>query len=251
MSTFDVLPSRRLIFEEARRVALAEEAARRPRHHAGPDDADPTLLTARIGWSLVSLLTGLTGLQAWGGSTLVPAANIVSVALILISLWGGWRAWVGHDGLSVHGQAVVLLALVAGIGFYAPSELLQRRSDIAAAERRVAAANAQIGVAKAAFFPALTLSARLAPAPPIRQPGSPRRAASGRSARRSRSRSSTPDCGAPRPTRRSPPTTPPSPNTARPCSARSRRSRTISPRCASWKRRRRCRTRRCGRRASR
>jgi NodT family efflux transporter outer membrane factor (OMF) lipoprotein len=52
-----------------------------------------------------------------------------------------------------------ILPMAPSIPVQLPASLIERRPDIAAAERRVAAANAQIGVTQSAFFPAVTLSA--------------------------------------------------------------------------------------------
>jgi outer membrane protein, multidrug efflux system len=56
---------------------------------------------------------------------------------------------------------VLSLARIPTIPLVQPAKLLERRPDIASAERAMAAANAQIGIAKSAYFPTINLAAAL------------------------------------------------------------------------------------------
>jgi NodT family efflux transporter outer membrane factor (OMF) lipoprotein len=85
------------------------------------------------------------------------------------------RAALFHAMAVLAGQAPASFQLPAGswdstrvpaIPVGLPSELLQRRPDIASYERKVAAANAAVGAARAAWFPSLTLSASAGPSTP-------------------------------------------------------------------------------------
>jgi len=80
---------------------------------------------------------------------------------------GVTRAQLEHAVALLVGQSASTFAIAPApleaqappIPLAVPSMLLERRPDVAAAERRVAAANAQIGVSEAAYFPSLSLSA--------------------------------------------------------------------------------------------
>jgi NodT family efflux transporter outer membrane factor (OMF) lipoprotein len=77
------------------------------------------------------------------------------------------RAQLEHALATLLGQPAATFALprtavlpiAPPVPLQLPSDLMQRRPDIAAASARVAASNAQIGVAQSAFFPAISLSA--------------------------------------------------------------------------------------------
>jgi NodT family efflux transporter outer membrane factor (OMF) lipoprotein len=86
-------------------------------------------------------------------------AQAVNVGVMRAQLEHAIAVLIGQPPASFAIPAAPVAMTVPAIPVGVPSALLERRPDIAAAERRVANANAEIGVAIAAYYPSLTLSA--------------------------------------------------------------------------------------------
>ncbi|MGZ5057315.1 MAG: efflux transporter outer membrane subunit [Methylobacter sp.] len=86
-------------------------------------------------------------------------AQAVSLGVQRAQLEHAIAVLIGKSPAELSIPVTPLNSTIPSIPISIPSQLLERRPDIAAAERQVAAANAQIGVAKAAYFPTLNLAA--------------------------------------------------------------------------------------------
>src|ERR1700686_1168317 len=86
-------------------------------------------------------------------------AQAIDVGVLRAQYEHGGAILIGNPPAEFSLPPLPLTAPPPHIPVSVPSELLERRPDIAAAERRVAAANAQIGVAKSAYYPLINLGA--------------------------------------------------------------------------------------------
>jgi NodT family efflux transporter outer membrane factor (OMF) lipoprotein len=132
-------------------------------------DAQRRLLDATIAayQTALQLTTNRYNQGVVSGSDVAQAQTQLEMTRAQATDLGVARAELEHAIAILVGKAPADLAVAAAAGddtppvipITLPSALIERRPDVAAAERRVAAANAQIGVAKAAFFPTLALAA--------------------------------------------------------------------------------------------
>jgi NodT family efflux transporter outer membrane factor (OMF) lipoprotein len=101
------------------------------------------------------------------GATVALAETQLDAAKVQLISYGVARAQYEHAIAVLTGKPPTELSIPHGpitvtpppVPIGVPSELLERRPDVATAERDMAAANEQIGIAEAAYYPALTLSA--------------------------------------------------------------------------------------------
>ena len=111
-------------------------------------------------------------LGAVSGLDVAQQQALLDTTLTQVDLLKRQRAQFEHALGTLTGAGAPLFALaprapdaalpqVPAVPVGVPSDLLERRPDVAAAERAVAAANAQVGIANAAFYPSITLGATL------------------------------------------------------------------------------------------
>lgn len=118
----------------------------------------------------LELVTARYELGAATGLDVAQQQALLDTTLVQVDVLKRQRDQFEHAIATLVGVAAPIFTLASdarelappAVPLGVPSDVLERRPDIAAAERAMAAANAQIGVASAAFYPSVTLSPTLA-----------------------------------------------------------------------------------------
>ncbi len=114
----------------------------------------------------LELATARHDLGAASGLDVAQQQALLDSTLTQVDVLGKQRAQFEHAIATLTGTAAPVFALAPklndltppAVPIGVPSDVLQRRPDVASAERAMAAANAQIGVATAAFYPSIILA---------------------------------------------------------------------------------------------
>jgi outer membrane protein, multidrug efflux system len=115
---------------------------------------------------VLELVTARHDLGAAAGLEVAQQQALLDSTLTQVDVLRKQRSQFEHAIATLTGTPAPLFNLVADVRELAPpsiplgvpSDVLERRPDVASAERAMAAANAQIGVAAAAFYPSITLA---------------------------------------------------------------------------------------------
>jgi len=134
-------------------------------------DIEIQVLSSSIDLQRRSLELARTRHELGAGSALDVAQQqaLIDTTLTQIDILRRQRALFEHAIAALIGTPAPLFSLPADarelrapdVPIGVPSDILERRPDVASAERAMAAANAQIGVANAAFYPSISLGASL------------------------------------------------------------------------------------------
>lgn len=156
-------------FENTRLLLTADVASAYFNLRAVDAEIDAVTRVLALQRRALELITSRHDLGAATGLDVAQQQALLDGTLVQLDLLRRQRGPVEHALASLVGVPApgFMLATdlrhidVPAVPLGLPSDLLERRPDVASAERAVAVANAQIGVASAAFFPSMTLGGNL------------------------------------------------------------------------------------------
>jgi NodT family efflux transporter outer membrane factor (OMF) lipoprotein len=153
-------------FENTRLVLIADLATNYFNLRSTDIELDVLMRSIALQRRALGLISARHDLGAVSGLEVAQQQTLLDTTLVQVDLLRRQRSIFEHAIATLTGTAAPLFALAPdlkervppAVPLGVPSDVLERRPDVASAERAMAVANAQVGVATAAFYPSITLA---------------------------------------------------------------------------------------------